>query len=126
MPYSNYGGAEAWCIELNVHEIWCYLQDHLDMVYPGDIEEGSDFWEYVTEVEYELNQCDIMPDFWEWFRDYYQSMTYWKTIEKDFIDKDEYEWNQRDIRILGFNTKHHQEYGELWQDLLFEIRNHDD
>ena len=128
MPFSNYPIEKTtWNIELNVHEIWCYLEELLDMSYPYSVTEGSAFWDYIIKIEDELNQCDSMPaDFWEWFDENYDQVEDWITIEENFIDEDEHEWNQRDIRILGFNTKDHPEYGELWQDLLFEIQNSED
>jgi len=96
----------TWYIELNIHEIKEYLENLLEKkygypLYPCHspvskklVSDDKKFYNYVCELEVELNQCDSMPEnFWEWLDENYKEMESWKTIEKEFIDKEfiEYE-----------------------------------
>ena len=80
----------TWNIELNVNEIWGELENHLEKTYPDSIDEGSDFWLYVYQIENELNKCDIMPDFWEWFliEGNYMEVEMWDTIKDKFVESE--------------------------------------
>jgi hypothetical protein len=96
----------AWYIELNIDEIKEYIENLLEKKYgkplikclrPNTdivVSDDKKFHNYVCELEVELNQCDSMPEnFWEWLDENYKEMKSWKTVEKEFIDKEciEYE-----------------------------------
>jgi len=90
MPFNADYRCGTWTIELNVNEIWGELENLLEKTYPDSIDEGSDFWLYVYQIENELNSCDIMPDFWEWFiiEGNYSNVKMWDTIKDKFVESE--------------------------------------
>jgi len=99
MPYRVYPGwvgleqkkTGAWHIELCTNEILDYLENLVEKKYAYPY--TSEWIDYVGELEDELNQCDSMPsNFWEWLDENYKDMKSWKTIEKDFYDKESIEY----------------------------------
>ena len=91
MPFIADSRCGVWNIELNVGEICGELERMLEKEYSEDIKEGSKFWLYVSQIEYALNRCDTMPDFWEWFLtdEEYNNVEMWNEIQDLFLDEDE-------------------------------------
>ena len=93
MPFIADSRCGVWNIELNVGEICGELERLLDKEYSDNLIEGSKFWLYVSQIEYALNRCDTMPDFWEWFLTdgEYNNVEMWNEIEDLFVEEDEAE-----------------------------------
>ena len=88
MPFLADSRCGTWKIELNTAEICGELERMLEKGYTEDINEGSMFWKYVIEIENNLNKCDTMPDFWEWFLDEYNNVVAWNDIQDNFKEDD--------------------------------------
>lgn len=84
MPFNADTRVGVWKIELNVGPILEELERILEKEYDGDIDKGSDFWHYIGQIEDDLNYCDTMPDFWDWFIDNYNNVPMWDEIVDNF------------------------------------------
>lgn len=110
MPfYPEYSKKSGTCyIELNINKIKEYLENKLDKKYglplisglrpysdpPEVVSDNKKFHNYVCELEEELSGLLhlVYDDFWEWLDDNYKDMKSWKTVEKEFIDKESIEY----------------------------------
>jgi len=80
--------------QLNVNVIREELEEILEKKYTEDIDEGSTFWCYVSELEFEYNCCineystrtNPIP-FWDWFLDNYNNIYAYEEIEENFIEE---------------------------------------
>jgi len=88
MPFIADTRCGVWKIELNVAEICGEMERMLEKEYSEDIKEGSKFWLYVIQIENDLNGCDTMPNFWEWFVDNYNNVEMWNEIQDLFVEED--------------------------------------
>ena len=88
MPFLADTRVGVWDITLNVASLCEELEIQLEKTYTQDIREGSKFWYYVMKIEWELNRCDTMPDFWDWFiiEGNYNNVEEWNEIETYFED----------------------------------------
>ena len=93
MPFIADSRCGVWNIQLNVGEICGELERMLEKEFSEDFKEGSKFWLYVIQIENELNKCDTMPDFWEWFLtdEEYNNVEMWNEIQDLFVEEDEEE-----------------------------------
>jgi len=106
MPFIADSRCGVWDIELNVGEICGELERMLDKEYSGDIKEGSKFWLYVIQIEYALNRCDTMPDFWEWFLtdEEYNNVEMWNEIQ-DLFEVEEDSDDEEQELVLSNDEK---------------------
>ena len=91
MPFLADTRAGVWNISLNVGSICEELESLLEKEYTEDIKEGSKFWYYVMMIERNLNSCDTMPDFWDWFvcEGEYNNVEEWDEIVDYFVKPEE-------------------------------------
>ena len=79
--------------QLNVNVICEELETMLEKQYTEDIDEGSKFWQYVYELEFQYN-CYLSSNptnpltFWDWFLDNYNNIYAYEEIEQYFVDED--------------------------------------
>ena len=93
MPFQSDTRCGTFMVQLNVSVICEELQRMLEKEYTQDIDEGSMFWSYVYEIEFEFN-CFINSNptkpisFWDWFIDNYNSIYAFNQIEDNFVDEE--------------------------------------
>ncbi len=87
MPFQSDTRCGTFITQLNVNVICEELETLLEKQYTEDIDEGSKFWYYVSELEFEYN-CLIntikTTTFWDWFLDNYNNIYAWSEIEEYF------------------------------------------
>ena len=93
MPFQSDSRCGTFMVQLNVNAIWGELESMLEKQYTKNIDEGSKFWLYVMELEFEYNcylnsKTNPLP-FWCWFIDNYNNIDVWSEIEDYFVDEDE-------------------------------------
>jgi len=104
MPFQSDTRCGTFITQLNVNVICEELEIMLEKQYTEDIDEGSKFWHYVYELEFEYN-CYLNSNptnpipFWDWFLDNYNNIYAYEDIEEHFVDEDEHEDEDEDEEI---------------------------
>jgi hypothetical protein len=103
MPFQSDTRCGTFTVQLNVNVICEELEKLLEKQYTEDIDEGSRFWLYVSELEYSydshFNSTTNPIPFWDWFSDNYNNVGEWDYIEEHFVDEDEDEDEEDSQRV---------------------------
>ena len=92
MPFQSDTRCGTFITQLNVNVICEELERIVEKEYKEDIDEGSKFWWYVSELEFEYNcylneyptRTNPIP-FWDWFLDNYNNIYAYEEIEEHFV-----------------------------------------
>jgi len=76
-------------VSLNVSVVCEELEQLLEKTYEEDINVGSDFWLYVSQIENLYEEGNLNIHFWEWFVDNFDNVLSWNTIQDNFKEDEE-------------------------------------
>jgi hypothetical protein len=135
MPFQSDTRSGTFITQLNVNVIREELEIMLEKQYTEDIDEGSKFWYYVSELEFKYN-CYLNSNptnpipFWDWFLDNYNNIYAYEEIEEYFVDedenKDEDEDEDEEIEVKEVEVKGKKYFYNNEKKQLYDIETHEE
>ena len=136
MPFQLDIRCGTFTVQLNVNVICEELEILLEKQHREDIDEGSRFWLYVSQLEYQydrhFNSTTNPIPFWDWFSDNYNNVDEWDNIEEYFVNEDEDENKDEDededeeIEVKEVEVKGKKYFYNNEKKQLYDIETHEE